>query len=427
MVKNMRFLTLSLSVLFLVSACEYTDDDPTLEAVKAEGALAVFSDEYDSVDKISLNGEVETIVLTDSDGNEFDIDSAFPRMGRSDLVVMDVNYYTYAIHRPSGKAIRIDSFTSLDGHMDTGFYLNYSDLYDYENNDIQSSRDHYAFRITNNQNNTVELQSAHFDEDGLFVSSPVPDSKHTAHFMLSDTGVLAFTTLDIKGSGECATHITSAAGNDQLEPQPSTFYWVGSSGSLYFLKAGETESSPSEIHRVSVDGGLSTEIVGYEMDEVKGPCDRDIRLIGSIDKKTYFRRSWYNDIIEFDEETLELRELETRPSRGLVGAGTAGDYIYFWGGYNSDSETDFQWVEALDQFDPSSEVTTRIYEGDPILVGYIDDDTLWAKMSTPGLHNWIGKIDGLSTLTGMTPMTEVYRPQGTFDGGQPFNYIWLGR
>lgn len=84
-------------------------------------------------------------------------------------------------------------------------------------------------------------------------------------------------------------------------------------------------------------------------------------------------------------------------------------------------------VSAIDQLDPISEVTTRIYDGDPVLVGYIDNDTLWAQMSTPGLHSWVGRLDNLSTLTGPTSMTEVYRPTGTLDGGLTFNYVWLGR
>lgn len=424
-----RFLpsTLVLPALFLLAACESTDEEPALGEVAINDALVVFTDEYDSVKKVTFSGEVESIVLNDVNGNELEVRSVLLREGWGDLLRMNVNYQDYVAHRPSGRALNPDRFTSIDGYTDTGFLTDYSNPYNYQNSDIQSSNGHYAFRIDIFRNNSVELQTAYFDESGMFKSSPVPDSKHVAHFTLADAGSLAFTTRDIQGSGNCKTHITTVSGSDRLEPQASTFYWVGASGSLYFLKSGETESLPQEIHRVTGDSELTTEVVGYEVDNFEGPCHYDIQWVGSIDQRTYFLRHWYNDIIEFDEETLDLRVLDTHPDRGLVGAATAGDYIYFWGDYPASEETDYQWVAALDQLDPISEVTTRIYEGDPILIGHIDNDTLWAEMSTPGLHNWIGRMDHMSTLTGPTPMTEVYRPEGTFDGGLAFDYVWLGR
>ncbi|GGX69144.1 hypothetical protein [Saccharospirillum salsuginis] len=425
--KSIRRITIILPTVLLLFACEYTEEDPIPSDIHIQDALAVFSDDTQSLKKITFDGSVETVALNDVQGDEMELHSTFPTVGRSNLLYVNINYYDYAVHRASGKAIPFDGYTSLDGHNDTSIFTSYANANDYERNDIQTINDRYAFRITDHKSNTVELQSAHFTSDGQLKSSPVLGSKHVTHFMLSDSGLLAYTTRDISGSGLCTTHITSGTGGKRIEHDPGVFYWKGASGDLYYLASSTSVSSLNDINRVNADETLSTELVGHSTDNIEGPCERDIQWIGTIENRSYYLRLWVNDLIEFNEDTMSFRVLDVLPDRGLVGAGVAGDYIYYWGEFTQYDEPDRFTVSAVDQLDPISEVTTRIYTGDPVLVGYIDNDTLWAHMSTPGLHSWVGKIDNLSTLTGPTSITEVYRPTGTFDGGLTFNYVWLGR
>lgn len=435
LLKNTPLLNIFLCVSFLLSGCEGVDEDlilnevtpdESLASLAIEDALAIFSAEGDSIRKITYSGEVETVGMTGVDGLDFDLQRTFPKNGRSDLIMMSVNSSDYVVHRPSGKASPVDDFSSLDGHQDTSAFDSFTS-FTYEHNDIRSSNGHFAFRIINHKADSVELQSAYFDENGLFTAIPVADSKHVAHFLLADSGTLAFTTRDISGGGTCKTWMINAAGSNRLEIQPSVFYWAGASGHLYFLQSGKTESSPPEIHRVSGESELSSALVGYEMDKLNIPSELGVRSIGAIDKKTYFQREWYNEILEFDEETLDLRLITTPFGKGLIGAATAGNYIYAWGDKPTASGADDASVSILYQLDPISEVSTEIYAGDSILVGYVDNDTLWAQLSTFNVHTWIGRMDDLSTLTGPTAMTEVYRPDGTFDGGLTSNYVWLGR
>lgn len=395
----------------LLSACEYTNDDPVIpHHFDIQDAIILFTESGEPLKKVTRYGEVEEVAVFDENGHLNPYVSSFPTRGTNNLAVIHYAYEVYWVRSPSGDVIAEPKLTSLDGLSDIGLYEDYGSFLEFKEDIFQTYGDFAAFRVINDTLDKMELQVGEFDSNGQLVTYSVPNSENTRNFHLSQQGLLAFTTTET-ASNECRTVISSLADKEQLAIASNVFYWMGASGSLYYQPWQYNSYYEGEIFRVVDEGTLTSEYVG-DSRIILPACASGSHFIGVIGDKTYFFDELNRSIIEFDESTFVLQVLDTESLHGAFGAGTAGDYLYIWRSSGVES--------VLEQLDPISGVKTEIFSVDEPFYGRIIDDTFWAR--TLGLENdRIVKLDGLSSLTGTTSPTEVFRTPGK----DSFNFIWL--
>ncbi|MEP4546194.1 MAG: hypothetical protein ABJ000_08445 [Saccharospirillum sp.] len=400
-----------LTGIVLLSACEYTNDDRVVpNHFDIQDAIILFTENGEPLKKVTRNGAVEEVAVFDESGHLNPIVSSFPTRGANNIAVIHYAYEVYWVRSPSGDVISEPILTSLDGLNDTVLYGDYGSFREFKEDIFQTQGDFAVFRVVNDTLDKMELQVGEFDSSGQLATNSVPNSENTRNFHLSQKGLLAFTTT-ATASNECRTVIASLTDTEQLAIDSNVFYWVGSSGSLYYQPWEYNSYYEGEIFRVVDEGALTSELVGSSR-IILPACASGSHFIGVIDDKTYFFDELNRSIIEFNESTFTLQVLDTESLYGAFGAGTAGDYIYIW--RDSGVET------VLEQLDPISGVKTEIFSVEEPFYGRIIDDTFWAR--TWGLENdRIVKVDGLSSLSGMTLPTEIFRTPGK----DSFNFIWL--